>query len=101
RQVRDPVLHVVARADLIRATVPASVVGDDTESALQEERHLDVPVVGRQRPAVTKHDRLTRAPVFVEDFDTVRSSEGGHGIRSFPFLRVNTCGWSPCARARI
>jgi hypothetical protein len=30
---------------------------------LEEEQHLDVPVIGRQGPPVAKHDGLTVAPV--------------------------------------
>lgn len=63
RQVGDPVVHVVAPAELVRAAVPAALVDDHPVVALQEEQHLDVPVVGRQRPAVTEVDGLTGTPV--------------------------------------
>jgi hypothetical protein len=31
----------------------------------QEEQHLRVPIVGRQRPTVRENDRLTFAPILV------------------------------------
>src|SRR5207249_11518859 len=52
RDVGCIVIHVVAIANLGRATVTAPVVGDDTIALADEEKHLGVPVVGAQRPAV-------------------------------------------------
>src|SRR5262249_9007034 len=45
----------------------------------QEEQHLGITVVRRKRPAVAEHDRLTRAPVLVEDLDPVLCRDGRHG----------------------
>src|SRR5439155_20160448 len=50
----------------------ASVVGDDAIAVFEEEQHLRIPLIGRQRPAVAENDRLTFAPVFIIDVD-VRS----------------------------
>ncbi len=49
----------------------APVVGDHAEALAEEEQHLRVPIIGRQRPAVAKHDGLTVAPVLVEDLNAV------------------------------
>src|SRR4029077_4284964 len=67
------VIHVVTVAHLRRATVAAAVMGDDTVPLADEVEHLVVPVVGAQRPAVVKYDRLSglRAPVFVKDAGAV------------------------------
>jgi len=65
------VIHVVAVADLRGTAVAAAVMGDDPITVIEEEQHLCVPVVGRQRPAVTEDDGLTRTPVLVEDLNAV------------------------------
>ena len=44
----------------------APVVGDHAVALAEEEQHLRVPIIGRQRPAVAKHDGLTFAPVLVD-----------------------------------
>ena len=78
RQVIGVMIHVVAVADLGGAAVAAPVMGDDAIAVLQEEQHLRVPVIGRQRPAMAEHDRLARTPVLVEDLDAVFGGDGGH-----------------------
>src|SRR5690606_19728528 len=77
RGVGGVVIHVVPVADLFRTSMPAPVMGDDAIALLEEEEHLVVPVVCRQRPAVVEMDWLSLfgAPVLVEDVDTVG---GGH-----------------------
>jgi hypothetical protein len=49
-KVAGVVDHVVALADLRGAAVPAPVMGDHPVPVVQEEKHLGVPVVGRQGP---------------------------------------------------
>ena len=61
-----------------RAAVAATVVGDHAVAVLHEEHHLGVPVVGTERPAVVEHDRLTAAPVLVEDLRAVLGGDEGH-----------------------
>jgi len=61
----------MAVARLGGATMASPVVGNDPEALAEEEQHLRVPIIGRQRPAVAKHDGLTFAPVFVEDLNAV------------------------------
>ena len=34
----------------------APVVGDHAEALAEEKQHLRIPIVGRQRPAVAKHE---------------------------------------------
>ena len=45
----------------------AAIVGDHAVSALQEEHHLGIPVIGRERPAMMKEERLACAPIFVKN----------------------------------
>jgi len=84
-EVVGVMIHVVAACHLARAAVPAAVVGDDAVAPVQEIHHLDIPVVGAERPAVGEHDRRAAAPVLVEDLDAILRC---HTIRShlrFPF----------------
>ena len=60
------VIHVVAVARLGRATVAAAVMSDDAIAVIEEEEHLRVPVIGRQRPAMAEDDGLTFAPILVK-----------------------------------
>ena len=55
-QVVGLMVHVVTIAGLRGAAVPAPVMGNDTLAVLQEEQHLGVPVVSRQRPAVAEDE---------------------------------------------
>ena len=57
------VVHVVAVGHLRRPAVPAPVVRDHAVAAPEEEHHLGIPVVGRERPAEAEDDRLARASV--------------------------------------
>jgi hypothetical protein len=79
-QVVGIMIHVVAVAGLGGASVPAAVMGDDSVAVVEEEHHLVVPVVGRERPAVAEDDRLARAPVLVEDIGAVSGSDGSHAV---------------------
>ena len=38
---------------------------------LRKKKHLRVPVIGRERPAVTENDRLSASPIRVIDFDVL------------------------------
>src|SRR3979490_1547077 len=72
-------IHVMAVARLAGPAVAAAVMGDDSIAVIQEEQHLPVPVIGRQRPAVREHHRLSGAPVLVVDFNAVFGFDGCHG----------------------
>ena len=62
REIIGVVVHVVSVAVWRGAAVAAAIVRDDAIAVIEEEHHLRVPVVGRQRPAVAEHDRLARCP---------------------------------------
>src|ERR1700756_1766699 len=64
-------IHVVTVARLRGPAVATAVMRYDAIAVTQEEHHLRVPVIRRQRPPVAEHDRLTLAPVLVEDFNAV------------------------------
>ena len=72
-------VHLVTGCGLTRAAVTATIVRDDPIALREEEQHLIVPVIGRQRPAMAEHDGLTFAPVLVEDLDAVFRCNRAHG----------------------
>src|ERR1700734_2840581 len=65
RQIVGVGIHFVAIPGLRGTAVPSAVMRDHSITALAEEQHLSVPVVPRERPAVTEHDRLPFSPVLV------------------------------------
>src|SRR5438477_11054706 len=68
-QIVGVVVHVVSAAGLSRATMSTPISCNDTETFADEEKHLRVPIIRRERPAVTEHNRLPAAPVFIIDVD--------------------------------
>src|SRR5882724_12492183 len=68
-QIVGIVIHVVSAAGLSRAAMPAPVTRNDAETFAEEKKHLRVPIIRRERPAVTEHNRLPAAPVFIIDVD--------------------------------
>src|SRR5580698_2595098 len=77
-QIIGVMVHIVSVGGLGGATVTTAVMGDHAIAVLQEEQHLRIPVIGRQRPAMAEHDGLARTPVLVEDLNTVFSSNCAH-----------------------
>src|SRR5438876_7004894 len=71
-QIVSIVVHVVSAAGLSRATISAPIRGNAAETFAEEKKHLRVPIIRRERPAVTEHNRLPATPVFIIDVD-VRS----------------------------
>ena len=61
----------MAVAGLGGAAMAAPVMGDHAEALAEEEQHLRVPIVRRERPAMAEYDRLTRAPILIENLDAV------------------------------
>src|SRR6266404_1989191 len=81
RKIVSIMIHVVTVARLRGPAVAAAVMGYDAISMTQEEQHLRVPVICRQRPPMTEHDGLTLSPVLVEDLDAVFGRDGRHSTR--------------------
>jgi hypothetical protein len=79
-QIVGVVIHVVTVAGLCGASVSAPVMGDHAVAVLQEEQHLVIPIVARQRPAVAEHDGLARAPVLKEDLRAVGRRDRAHAM---------------------
>ena len=75
-------IHVMAATGLRGTAMSAPVVGDDAIAVIEEEQHLRVPIIGRQRPAVAEHDGLTLAPVLVIDRRAVFRCNCAHVIFS-------------------
>src|SRR6202012_5474158 len=71
-------VHVVSGRRLRGTAMPAAIMGDYPVAVAQEKHHLRVPVIGGERPAVLEKQRLTRAPVLIENFRTVRSRNDAH-----------------------
>lgn len=65
------VIHVVPVSGLGRSPMTAPVMSNDAIALIEKEEHLSVPVVGGKRPAVTKYDRLTLAPILVVNLRAV------------------------------
>src|SRR5262245_12427680 len=78
RQIVGVMIHVVTVGDLRGASMAPAIMGNDAIPMSDEEKHLGVPIVRRQRPAVTEHDGLARAPILVEDFDAVIGLDSAH-----------------------
>ena len=51
-EVVGVMIHVVTVSHLSGPAMTAAIMSDDAIAFLQEEQHLGVPVIGRQRPAV-------------------------------------------------
>ena len=77
REIVGVVVHVTTVCALARAAMAAAVIGDDAKAAIEEEQHLRVPIVGRQRPAMADHDGLAGAPVLVENLGAVFGGDRG------------------------
>ena len=88
RQVVGIVIHVMAVARLGGSAVAAAVMGDDAIAVIEEEQHLRVPVIGRQRPTMAEHDGLTFAPVLVEDLNAVFGRNRAHVTSSLAAIVV-------------
>src|ERR1700676_1416135 len=78
RKIVCIMIHVMAVAGLGGSAVAATVMGDDAIAVMEEEQHLRVPVIGRQRPAMAEHDGLTFTPVLVEDLNAVLGCNRAH-----------------------
>src|SRR5262249_49063805 len=58
----------------------------------EEEHHLGVPVVRRQRPSMTEDDGLPCAPVLVEDLHSILRGDCAHGVAPLVVLAASSRG---------
>src|SRR5205823_12334161 len=70
-QIIGIMIHVVTVAGLSRATMSAPIGRNDAETFAEEKKHLRVPIILGERPAVTEDDRLPAAPVLIIDVDVL------------------------------
>src|SRR3984885_8422830 len=77
-QVVSVMVHFVPIGRLGGASMATAVMGDHTIAMMQEEQHLRVPIIGRKRPAMAEHNRLTFTPVFVVDRDAILCRDRVH-----------------------
>src|SRR5438094_10007323 len=61
-QIVGIVVHVVSAAGLSRATMSTRRSCNHAETFAEEKKHLRVPIIRRQRPAVTEPNRLPAPP---------------------------------------
>ncbi len=79
RHIVSILVHVIAIPRLAGTSMPAAVVRDTAKSMGCEEKHLRLPRVRTERPAVTEGDDRPFAPVLVVDFRAVFGDELAHG----------------------
>src|SRR5258708_8502808 len=78
REIVGVGVHVVTVPRLGGTAVPSPVMRDDSIALLAEKQHLSIPVIRGERPAMTEHYGLSRAPVLVENLRAVFCSERRH-----------------------
>src|SRR5690606_15940677 len=91
RQSVGIAVRVVAGGGWAGPARAAPGVSDDPEALLREEKHLPVPGIRVQRPAVREGDDRALAPVLVIDIRAVPGLDHAHGWVSFsgvPFIEV-------------
>jgi hypothetical protein len=59
RHLTGVMVHIVAIASLGGASMATAVMSDHAIAMMQEEQHLRVPIIGRQRPTMAEHNRLS------------------------------------------
>src|SRR5689334_2818414 len=80
-QVVRVMVHVVAAAGLGGAAMSAPIGGDHAVTFAKEKEHLRIPIIRRERPAVTEDDGLSTAPVFIIDVDVLSVFLTGSDVR--------------------
>src|SRR5712691_9978502 len=85
-QVVGVMIHVLAAIGLGGTAMSAPVVGYDAIAVLEEEQHLRVPIIGRQRPDVAKQNGLSFAPVLVVDLRPIFRHNCRHVMFSFALV---------------
>jgi len=78
RKVVGIMIHVMAITRLSGPAVASSVLGDDAITVFEEEQHLRVPVIGRQRPTMAEDDGLSFAPILVVNLRSVFGCDCAH-----------------------
>src|SRR6266487_4954433 len=102
-QIVGVVVHVVSAAGLSRAAMSAPIIRNDAETFAEEKKHLRVPIIRRERPAMTEHNGLPAAPVFIIDVDvsSVFFSNCDVWHTEFPFGSGGTRNLPPGAKLTL
>ena len=58
--------------------MPTAIMSDHPVAALEEEHHLCIPVVRRQRPTVMEKERLACSPILEVDLRAVFHCNRSH-----------------------
>src|SRR5580704_18597954 len=77
-RVSSIMVHVVAVRHLARAPMGATVDADHAIAFVDEEKHLGIPVVRAEWPAMMEDDGLAVAPILVENINTILSFNEAH-----------------------
>ena len=88
RKIVGIAVHVVSGGGLAGPAMATPVMGNHAEAVLREEKHLAVPRVRAQRPAVRERDDRARAPVLVLDVRTVACRNRWHQMSSFRLVSL-------------
>src|SRR6267143_134166 len=88
----------MAIARLGGPAVASSVMGDDAVAVFEEEQHLRVPVIGRQRPTMAEDDGLSFAPIFIINLRPVFGGDRAHELISVLVVRFTNCNERLVAR---
>src|SRR6516162_2716423 len=70
-QIVGIMIHVMSVAGLSRATMSAPIGRNDAIAFAEEKKHLRVPIVCAQGPAMAEHDGLTGSPILVINVDVL------------------------------
>jgi hypothetical protein len=66
----------------------SAVMSDYPEPMFQEEHHLTIPIVSAEWPSVMKEERLTGAPILVENLRAVLHRYAVHKDLSFDLWAI-------------
>src|ERR1700720_4226100 len=80
-------VHVMPVTGLGGTTMSAPVVGYNPMAVIEEKHHLIVPIISRERPAVTKHDGLPFAPILVVNLGPIFCRDCSHRVISLGLIR--------------
>jgi hypothetical protein len=83
RKIIGIAIHVVSGGDLAGPAMATTVTRNYAEAVLREEKHLAVPSVGAQRPAVRERYDRAFTPVLVVDLRTVSRRDRCNKMFSF------------------
>src|SRR6516165_5004984 len=87
-QIVGIMIHIMSVAGLSRATMSAPIGRNDAIAFAEEEKHIRVPIVRRQRPTMAEDNRLTAAPILVINVDVLSVFFSASDIWHSEFLSI-------------